>query len=386
MGTDSLFFLRFFSLSLPFFIALTGIVIVSTAYFNSFRYAVRTYNRLLLFLLLSLSGTWIGLFLYYLIPDCFAVFFPFYAFAVVSIPVCLYIYIYILYTAITIVETKKKVLKHFITPIMIAVMAAVFPYLSDEISDSSGASRLSVTSLLFSITYAVPTIRLIWRYHHEKHTIERMNPTAYRQTVTLVAMMCIQLINAILMVNKRLEGHASGIYMMTVAVLISVLMGVLLYNAISRDFAGRKEKYGANVKKIIKQGKANSVNMKKEKLSRRLFENIVIKDKVFLHPRLSLVELASLLKTDRNALSAFVNAEYGMNFNRYINSLRLSEFERLQNMPENKNAKSGELAVMSGFGNYHCYLRERKVKEKNEVGIAKVKEKETKRKGTDANN
>jgi AraC-type DNA-binding domain-containing proteins len=163
-------------------------------------------------------------------------------------------------------------------------------------------------------------------------------------------------------------------------------MGVLLYNAISRDFAGRKEKNGANVKKIIQQGKANSVNMKKEKLSRRLFENIVIKDKVFLHPRLSLVELATLLKTDRNALSAFVNAEYGMNFNRYINSLRLSEFERLQNMPENKNAKSGELAVMSGFGNYHCYLRERKVKEKNEAGIAKVKEKETKRKGTDANN
>ncbi len=96
---------------------------------------------------------------------------------------------------------------------------------------------------------------------------------------------------------------------------------------------------------------------KPQRIDRRRFEDYMQRDKPYLDPKLRITNLCLALGTNRSYLSAFINNEYGMNFSRYINRLRLEELDRIR-----LAAKSGELSGMdmvleAGFSSYRSYLR-----------------------------
>lgn len=93
------------------------------------------------------------------------------------------------------------------------------------------------------------------------------------------------------------------------------------------------------------------------KLDIPLFEKFISNNKPYLNPDYKITDLVEDLDVNRTSLSAFVNRTYGMNFSRYLNSLRLRELEQLRQLPENEGKSIGALLGKAGFDNYRTYLR-----------------------------
>ncbi len=77
------------------------------------------------------------------------------------------------------------------------------------------------------------------------------------------------------------------------------------------------------------------------------------------------------LFSNRTSISAFINREYGMNFNRFINNYRLKEVERLQLEAVQRKQKISlmEIVIHAGFSNYRSYFRAKNMVKNDAVSI-----------------
>ena len=108
----------------------------------------------------------------------------------------------------------------------------------------------------------------------------------------------------------------------------------------------------------------SSTPLKKNQLSRERFEAYMQAERPFLNPNLKIVDLVEALGVNRTYISSFVNSEYGVNFNAYINQLRMQEYQRLLDDSANDGKSKIELSEMAGFSSYRSFQR---VAEKVEV-------------------
>ena len=85
---------------------------------------------------------------------------------------------------------------------------------------------------------------------------------------------------------------------------------------------------------------------------------IIQEKKYYLDPSMTLQKLSTLLGTNRQYLSNFINREKQRTFYEYINDFRLKEAKNLLDNWNNKNGQSIEdIATMSGFNSYSTFLR-----------------------------
>ena len=108
-------------------------------------------------------------------------------------------------------------------------------------------------------------------------------------------------------------------------------------------------------------------NSGKYSIDRKLFERYIQEGKPYLNPKLKITDMCRQLGTNRSYLSTFINREYGMNFSRYINRLRLEELERLRTDPAQKGVKAMELIQHAGFNSYRSYLRTKKMEDEASI-------------------
>ena len=90
---------------------------------------------------------------------------------------------------------------------------------------------------------------------------------------------------------------------------------------------------------------------------RRKFEKYMHEHRPYLNPELRITDLIPAFRTNRTHLSRFINREFGMNFSRYINMLRLQEMEVLRNDRSCAHLSEEERACMAGFGSFRGYIR-----------------------------
>ncbi len=367
MSADVDFFIQFFSLTLPFFTALTGVAIIVSSYVNSCNSAVRMLNKRLLALLLSLMGVWAGLFMYFFAPKMILYFFPVYAMSTLCVPVCLYAFIHSL-----IYSAKGKPLgAHYVTPAMLALAMSVFSYTSQEHFAVTAATLSPLSRLLFSTTYAAMSLHLLWQEYRSKRQSGEKRLLPSRWLLTLVMLVLIQLTNSVIIVFGR-SAQTRPLIITIGALLISTLITVLLYNTICRSIdlfrVRRKQKnYTSKKANVTKHPKKQTVVVNHLGISRQQFEHIFVKEKLHLNPKLTLAAACERLETNRTYLSNFINRVYGMNFSQYVNFYRLKELERLRALPSNAKASVGKLCVKAGFRNYHHYRGAMKENEKKEV-------------------
>lgn len=93
------------------------------------------------------------------------------------------------------------------------------------------------------------------------------------------------------------------------------------------------------------------------KLTKAEFEAYFRDEKPWLNPGCKITDLVEVFDVNRTTLSNFINSTYGMNLNRYLNSWRLKEFNRLRSMNRNKDKSASALVKLAGFDNYRTYLR-----------------------------
>ncbi len=92
-------------------------------------------------------------------------------------------------------------------------------------------------------------------------------------------------------------------------------------------------------------------------LTQKRLEGYMRDSKPYLNPKLKITDLVTPLKTNRTAISNFVNQTYGVNFNGYVNHLRLKELERLQQQASNAHLEVSQLITMAGFADMRHYRR-----------------------------
>lgn len=97
--------------------------------------------------------------------------------------------------------------------------------------------------------------------------------------------------------------------------------------------------------------------LKKSLLSRESFDQYMLSAKPYLNSDLKITDLVEALGINRTYISAFINAEYQMNFSRYINRCRLDEYSHLKENPAHKERNQKELAEMAGFSSYKSLQR-----------------------------
>lgn len=84
-------------------------------------------------------------------------------------------------------------------------------------------------------------------------------------------------------------------------------------------------------------------------------KNEVIKDRLdewvrqkgFLNARLTIIQLSKIIGINRTYLSNHINNTYGINFNLWLNRLRIEEAKLL--MRESPKRKLTEIAIQTGF-------------------------------------
>ncbi len=96
-----------------------------------------------------------------------------------------------------------------------------------------------------------------------------------------------------------------------------------------------------------------------QRLGRERVEQYIDTKKPWLNPAFRIGDMAEDLFSNRAYISAFINSEYGMNFNRFVNGFRLAEVERLREEADRKKQRVSmlQLILNAGFSSYRSYLR-----------------------------
>jgi AraC-like DNA-binding protein len=107
------------------------------------------------------------------------------------------------------------------------------------------------------------------------------------------------------------------------------------------------------------------------------FREQILEQKIYLEPGINIEDLAFRLKIGRTTLSGFINSEEGMNFNTWINSLRIIEAKKL--FTQHPNLSIAEVSDMVGYKEQSNFSRQFKLiigetpllwKQKNLKGLA----------------
>ena len=85
-------------------------------------------------------------------------------------------------------------------------------------------------------------------------------------------------------------------------------------------------------------------------------KNLMLKDKIYLDPQLSIVGTSKLLSTNRTYLSKAINHELKTTFPNYINEYRIKEAIQLITNGYSENHTQEALAKKSGFANRSVFI------------------------------
>lgn len=118
-----------------------------------------------------------------------------------------------------------------------------------------------------------------------------------------------------------------------------------------------REKVKRVHRKIAKVSKNANGRLEMEPLTRKRFDEYMRKRKPYLDCNLKMTDLEQGLSANRTVISNFVNRTYGMNFNRYINHLRIAEVQRLQKLSDSDKYTLTELVCKAGFTATRNYTR-----------------------------
>ncbi len=118
----------------------------------------------------------------------------------------------------------------------------------------------------------------------------------------------------------------------------------------------------AIIEPVLQPVTVDDINKVKNNRSRMIWDSyreVVIAEKAYLKEGVTLDELAQMLKIGRTTLSTLINSEEKMNFNSWINQLRIEEAKIL--LVENPTYSIIRIAEMSGFSEHSNFSRQFKL-------------------------
>lgn len=237
-------------------------------------------------------------------------------------------------------------------------------------------SRLFTSRLIFrGIWNILYTVLAWWRLLAYRRNIADYSSNAGRSSlswVTLLLVLSLSLVPpSLLSAIFPKKVLISSIMLLLPQLLLVLQHAIVCYNMAVGNFVVIRYPEGENSGDEDGKEKEERPNRQEEDESRRSerrrkFEKYMHEHRPYLNPELRITDLIPALRTNRTHLSRFINREFGMNFSRYINMLRLQEMEALRNDRSCAHLSEEERACMAGFGSFRGYIRVKRMIDQEE--------------------
>jgi len=360
----------------PLFCAFTSLVIICFE-LRAGRDSANLPLRFLLGYLVCAVFNWTGIVLYYLFPVVFIYSNFFFMLTFIMAQVFFYAFVFHL---TRLGDDARFSPLHYVAPaaitlLLLAVMI-VTPY-ADQLrtiqghGTYNGGSRLFfvvsnhklLVRLAFSLVYTYLCFSRLIGYR--RHVADYFSNTDKSSLAWVKAYLFLSLalipIPLIGTLTNR-DVFISSFFFMAQMLLLSVQYAFLSYHVIKGNYIVFDNPVGEQADAIGQvdasaQPDISSTPGKRQSLSRDVFEQYMQQERPFINPNLKITDLATCFNTNRNAVSSFINTEYGVNFNRLVNQYRLEEFNRLRDTRSRKHLSEQDLALMAGFGSFRNFRR-----------------------------
>lgn len=227
--------------------------------------------------------------------------------------------------------------------------------------------------VVFGLTYYLFAIGVLAVYYKKATGNKAIVHRPANWVLFIVGISLASLFSSVLptFLMKRTEFYSS-IWTLIVALSIAMQHVLLAYHVMRRDYVPyiiteKTPKQPKATKKHVQQTEEQAVETKEKakaprkqhsgKLNRRRFESFIRNEKPYLNPDYKITDLVEALDINRTTLSAFINRTYGVNFNRYLNRLRLKELEKLRSQPDGQGKSISSLLDKAGFKDFRNYSR-----------------------------
>ena len=360
--------------SIPVVSAAVGLILISLDTTRSSNTVDRKihYNMIAVYSLIMLF--WSGLVMHSIARDMFIAYLPVFFSSFGFIPVFLY---QITYLITSISERKRFPACHFVLPacltLIICAIALTVPFRQrwTAIYDN----ETSLIAVLVDSTFIICILLCIlysWlsllRIKSYKRKIIDYSADIYRMSLDWLSF--IVLFRVVLQ-TLPIAGLILGVGLFdglgfawafttlpAVFTHIVLCLSILSENYVIFEPVTAKEKETAV--------SANNVLLERQQVEKYLEDR-----KPYLNPEFKITDMARDLVSNRTYISAFINREYGVNFNRFINNYRLKEVERLQSEVAQRKQKTSmlEIVIHAGFSNYRSYFRAKNMVKNEAVAI-----------------
>lgn len=316
---------------------------------------------------------WSGLVMHSIARDAFIAYLPVFFSSFSFIPVFLYLITYII---TEIGERKRFPAYHFIFPLCLTVTICMIAFIVPEQQQwaaiyNNEASLTTIIDIMFifcillSILYSSLSLLRVKSY---KRQVTDYSADIYRMSLDWLSFIILfrvvlqTLPIAGLILGIGLFNNLGGIWAFTALPPVFTHI-VLCLNILSENYV--------IIEPVTAKEKEMTASGNYAQLGRQRIEMYLENKKPYLNPEFKITDMAKDLLSNRTYISAFINREYGMNFNRFINNYRLKEVERLQSEAIQKKQKisSMEIVIHAGFSNYRSYFRAKNMMKNDAVSM-----------------
>jgi AraC-like DNA-binding protein len=154
--------------------------------------------------------------------------------------------------------------------------------------------------------------------------------------------------------NRRIILYTILIIIFIIILVIGIIFYLKLRDSYKKIFQLNNIVSDKAAQDII-EGEANS-NEQKLYLLFTEIQQLMEEEKFYLKPGITISDVSTALGTNDKYISLSVNKYARMNFNHYINTLRVQEAKKLLLEP-NRNNSIQDIAMVCGFGNASSFIR-----------------------------
>lgn len=215
--------------------------------------------------------------------------------------------------------------------------------------------------MVFGLVYYALILIQVRRYYQAVRTPGNPVHKPGRWITFLVAVSIVWLFTSVIMILTPRGGIFTFVW-----TYVGVVCVILQHVLITYSMVGRKYLPYVVYDRVSRPADEKSGSRRQhggKPLTRRRLEHYFRTEKPYLNPGFKIADLVEALDVNRSRISGFINRTYGMNFNRYVNRLRLTELERLMKLPAHAGKKPQQLLGKAGFANNKHYLRARTAEE-----------------------
>lgn len=232
--------------------------------------------------------------------------------------------------------------------------------------------------VIFGLVYYILTIAVLVRYYHRTNAKQATGRQTARWVVFLVGISIASLLSSLLPTFMPRATILNSVWTFLAAGAMAFQHVLLSYHIIRRkyrfytlpDNASRQDTVAAaeaaaqteiepadSPETVPDPDPTPKRRHHSGKLTRTRLEAYFRNEKPWLNPACKIADLVEVFDVNRTTLSSFINRTYGMNFNRYLNSWRLRELDRLRALPSNRGKSMRSLVGKAGFDHFRTYLR-----------------------------